>query len=294
MSIEQLHWSELDKYFTFSRRTLAKEPSWRYGAERVFEVANEGYSYISKFSSFEGKRYCDLGCGIFHPFGVSAIMFLNGAISTLSLDLEHSDHVRAAEALFDLLSDCLVFPEKWNWSNKSNEEFISLIRRFNLTALKEGKLVEGLSHLPMAYVVTDIHNPQIPAGSIDVMTSRAVLEHFLDFGTAVNRLFEIMSPGGIAFHSIDLVDHRAYENNNYHYFSFLSENKEWSDGVCNRLRSKEIRPFFENTGFEILMYEERSLEMPIDFENQISPYFLQNMSIQELCVTGIDCVIRRP
>ncbi len=293
MNPSQLHWSELDKYFTFSRRTLGTNSAWRYGPERVLEVAKEGFSYISKYSTVQDKRYCDLGCGTFHPFGVAAVMFLNGARSTISLDLEHSDHVRAAEALYDLLSDCIVFPEKWNWSACSDSEFIGRVRQFNLEALKQGKLIEGISHLPLGYVVTDIHSPRIELNSIDIMTSRAVLEHFLDFKVAMQRLFSIMAPGGIAFHSIDLVDHRAYESNDYHYWSFLSEGAEWSDGVCNRLRSGEIRFILEQVGFEILSYQQRSSEMPEGFVTQISPHFFEKMTPQELNVIGVECVVKR-
>jgi SAM-dependent methyltransferase len=293
MNTAQLHWSELDKYYTYSRRTLHADAAWRYGPERVCEVAKEGFSHISKYTSLGSKKYCDLGCGTFHPFGVSAVMLLNGAASTISLDLEHSDHARAAEALYDLLADCLVFPEKWNWSGKSEDEFTAGVRLFNLQALKQGKLVEGISHLPMGYAVTDIHHPQIEPGSIDIMTSRAVLEHFLDFGTAVKRLYEIMAPGGVAFHSIDLVDHRAYKSSDFHYWSFLSEGEGWSDGVCNRLRSKEIRPFIEQAGFKILSYEEKSSDMPEGFSRQISPHFLEKMTIEDLRVTCVECVLEK-
>jgi hypothetical protein len=293
MNTAQLHWSELDKYFTLSRRTLLADSAWRYGPERVREVAREGFEHISKYCSMEGKRYCDLGCGTFHPFGVSAVMFLNGVGSTISLDLEHSDHVRAAEALYDLLADCIVFPEKWHWSGGSTEAFLAGVRRFNLEALKQGKLVDGISHLPMGYAVTDIHSPQIEPDSIDVMTSRAVLEHFLDFGTAVERLFSIMAPGGVAFHSIDLVDHRAYKSKDFHYWSFLSEGPDWSDGVCNRLRSKEIRPVLEKAGFEIASYKEKTSDMPEGFISHVSPHFLDKMTPEELEVIGVECVIRK-
>jgi hypothetical protein len=293
MQASQFHWSELDKYYTYSRRTLSADSAWRYGPERVFVVAKEGYDAISKHASMYNKRYCDLGCGTFHPFGVSAVMLLNGAQSTISLDLEHSDHTRAAEALYDLLSECIVFPEKWNWSGKSVDEFIEGVRQFNLEALKQGKLVEGISHLPMGYIVTDIHSPQIQPESVDIMTSRAVLEHFLNFELAVKRLYSIMAPGGISFHSIDLVDHRAYESKDFHYWSFLSEDEGWSDGVCNRLRSKEIRPLLEQAGFEILSYVEKSSDMPEGFINQVSPHFLKEMTPQELCVIVVECVLKK-
>jgi len=44
-----------------------------------------------------------------------------------------------------------------------------------------------------------------------------------------------MSPGGVADHNIDLVDHRRYDESlNYHCWFILAEDEKWSDGVCNR------------------------------------------------------------
>jgi len=142
-----------------------------------------------------------------------------------------------------------------------------------MQALRLGRLDDGLSNLPLRHIVTDIHSPMLEEESIDIMTSRAVLEHFLNFDLAVDRLFALMRKGGIASHHIDLVDHRAYSSSEYHYWSFLAEGDDWSDGLVNRLRSCEIRPQFERAGFEILRYENRIGEMPKGFMRQVAGRF---------------------
>ena len=164
-------------------------------------------------------------------------MFLNGAGSTIALDLNDGNKQRAAESLADLLGDCCG-QEKWNWADVDDVKFINKIQRFNIQALNQGRLTEGLADVPMSHVVTDIHNPILEEESIDVMTSRAVLEHFLDFDVAMKRLFQLMRKGGVIYHHIDLVDHRAYRSSDYHYWSFLAEGEDWSDGLVNRLRIK--------------------------------------------------------
>lgn len=286
-------WTDLDRVFTFCRRELRAQPAWRYGVPRVLEVAWEGYEAIRPHLELRGKAYCDLGCGVQHPFGIAAVMYLNGAASCLALDLEPTSRMRAAEALGDLVADFRCFPERWNWSGQSEAEFLTLARRFDLAALQAGRLDEGLVGLPLRHVVTDIHSPDLEPGSLDVMTSRAVLEHFMDFDLAALRLFELMRPGGVACHHIDLVDHRAYFDKAFHFWSFLAEEEGWSDGLINTLRFSEIRPKLERAGFEILRYEPRRGKMPPGFMPQVKGRF-RAMSEEELSVTGVFCVIRKP
>lgn len=288
-----MHWIKVDELYTALRREIRSRRDWRHGPKRVHEVAKEGFDAVSAHLNLEGKRFCDLGCGIYHPFGVSAAMYLNGVGSALGLDLNRGDPRRAAEALADLLLDCLAFPDRWHWSGIPRAEFMERIRRFNLAALMDGNLAAGLEGLPLENCITDIHSPELPEGSIDIMTSRAVLEHFLDFGRAVERFFALLSPGGVAAHVIDLVDHRAYDGPAHHYWSFLAEDETWSDGLVNRLRSCEIRPHFERVGFEILHYENVHKEMPVGFAAQVKGRF-KAMPVEELNITTVRCVLRKP
>ncbi|NCD40860.1 MAG: methyltransferase domain-containing protein [Bacteroidia bacterium] len=242
-----------------------------------------------------GKSYCDLGCGTYHPYGISTIFYLNGAVSTVGLDVEDADEIRAAEALYDLLIDCIAYPEKWCWeANMNRAEFVERARSFNLNALQNGQLRAGIGDLPLKHVVTDIHDPVIAKESIDIMSSRAVLEHFLDFGVAVDRLFALMRPGGVAYHHIDLADHRAYwRNSSYHRWSFLAENDDWSDNLTNRLRASEIRPYFEKTGFNVLKYEIIRKTMPKGFEQYLKGRF-RSMSKDDLEALTVFCILVKP
>ena len=102
-----------------------------------------------------------------------------------------------------------------------------------------------------------------------------------------------MSPGGVAYHLIDLVDHRSYVSLDYHQWSFLAEDEQWSDGVCNRLRANEIYEYFERTGFEIVAYDvTKKVEMPIGFRKQLKGRFA-SMSDEELNTLQIACLIKK-
>jgi len=285
-------WKLTEPAFTTLRRQLFTDPIWRFGPLRIHEVASEGYHLLREFTPIEGKSYCDLGCGTMHPLGIAAIFYLNGAAHTLSTDLFPAEERRASEALSDLLWDCFCSMDKWCWSGNL-VQFRERLGEFDIPALRSGSLKTGTAKVPMRHVVTDIHSPSLQPNSIDLMSSRAVLEHFLDFGTAVRRLYDLMRPGGVAAHVIDIIDHRHYNDPEaFHYFSFLAEGDDWSDGLVNRLRSSEIKSHFQQAGFEILKYEEIRSEMPAGFSDKIAGRF-RAMSLEELSVTGIKCVLKK-
>ena len=286
-------WKLSEPAFTTLRRQLFSDQIWRFGPLRIHEVASEGYHLLREFTPIEGKTYCDLGCGTMHPLGIAAIFYLNGAAHTLSTDLFPADERRAAEALADLLWDCFCSMEKWCWSGNTGL-FRERLEQFDITALQSGNLKTGTAKVPMRHVVTDIHSPSLQPNSIDLMSSRAVLEHFLDFGTAVKRLYDLMRPGGVAAHVIDIIDHRHYNDPEaFHYFSFLAEGDDWSDDLVNRLRSSEIKSHYQQAGFEILKYEEIRSEMPVGFKDKVAGRF-RAMSLEELSVSGIKCVLKKP
>jgi|GEM_PF-1327582 len=286
-------WMELDQVFTTTRRKLFEQADWRYGPKRVREVAREAFEALASVVPLEGKVFCDLGCGEHHPLGTSTLMFLNGVRETIALDKVGSDTGRDAEALFDLLVECLIDPEAWHWSQIAREDFISKINQFDLKTLKSGNLEKGLAGAALTHRVEDILTTDI-VEHIDLMSSRAVLEHCLDFRAALNKLFAMMTPGGIAFHHIDLTDHRAYiDPTRFHWWSFLAEADDWSDGLCNRLRASEIRESLERAGFAILNFEGRRVAMPAGFRRLLKGRFAQ-MTDEELETVTVKCLIKKP
>lgn len=284
----------IDDIFTMCRRRLFQDIEWRYGPLRIRDVAKEAFEGITLFTSLRHTCYCDLGCGSHHPFGTSAIMYINGASSTIALDIARSDIQRASEALYDLLIECMINPSLWHWSGIGAEEYLTRIRQFDLVALRNGNLQAGLLHVPMRYIITDIRKPALVDGKIDIMSSRAVLEHFLDFEVSIRQLYRLMSPGGFAYHHIDLTDHRAHHNpSQYHYWSFLTEGEDWSDSLVNRLRVSEIRYYFEKTGFEIVNLGAKREVMPTGIHPQLKGRFAE-MPKDELDVTVALFTLHKP
>ncbi len=288
-----VHWMHLERQFSQARRALLQRPEWRYGTERVHTVAHQAYEGLSLGRSLVGASYCELGCGIYHPYGISTVFFLNGADVCFATDLHPSEAARAAEALGDLLLNIIAFPDDWHWSDFPREKFIERARLFNLKALLAGDLERGVKGIPIYYALTDIHHPSLPSSSFDLISSRATLEHFLDFPAACRRMFELSRPGSVAYHLIDVVDHRAYEPTGHHYWSSLTESDDWTDGLCNRLRPSELRAGFESAGYEIVDYQVDEGEPPADTWTCLGARF-RHLPASDIRATTLRCTVRRP
>ena len=125
-----------------------------------------------------------------------------------------------------------------------------------------GGLDDGLRHFRLHYLAPcDCRRVPLPDASIDIVTSRAVLEHippsvideiFLDS-------FRVLVPDGLACHVVDNSDHWEHRDKSISTVNFL----KFSDFVfrltCinslnyqNRLRHSEYLDLLLRSGFEIL------------------------------------------
>ncbi|MCB9832631.1 MAG: methyltransferase domain-containing protein [Planctomycetes bacterium] len=287
------HWGRLDPVYSELRRRLRADPAWRYGPLRVHEVASRVHERLSRQGSIVGLRYLDVGAGQQHPLGTTVALYLNGLSFGAAMDYAATEPRRAAEALYDLLVDCLVEPDRWHWSDIARDRFLGNVRRFDLPALRAGDLDRGIRDLPLRYLVGDLGNPPFKPESFDLMSSQAVLEHFLDHGQVFARLYQLLARGGRAYHRIDLSDHRRYdEPDRFHHWSFLAEDEAWSDGLCNRLRAEEMVAALAAAGFEVEVQERHRLPLPPGFRSRLAGRFAA-MSDAEIETTAIDCLTSR-
>src|SRR5690606_20639334 len=77
--VDSLSWQKVDALYDQCRLKLRTEPRWRYGSTRIHSTAGEWLGALQRHGGIAEKCYLDLGCGSHHPFGVSTVMYLNGA-----------------------------------------------------------------------------------------------------------------------------------------------------------------------------------------------------------------------
>lgn len=123
-------------------------------------------------------------------------------------------------------------------------------------------LPEGFRRLRLRYLAPcDCQRLDLPAASIDVVTSRAVLEHIPPdvVQSIFNESFRLLKPHGLACHIVDNSDHWQHTDNSISRVNFL----RFSDSVFrwtylnglnyqNRLRHSEYVEMLLKSGFTIL------------------------------------------
>jgi SAM-dependent methyltransferase len=95
-----------------------------------------------------------------------------------------------------------------------------------------------------------------PAGHFDLVISNAVFEHIVDVGLATRRIFEVLRPGGVSCHQVDLRDHRDFSRPLEYLLMSAQEEARWlaqseHHQGCQRRRS-DYEAAFARAGFDTL------------------------------------------
>ena len=290
---KQVNHRYYDNLYTDSRRILFPDQDWRQGPLRAHDVSAQVIRAFEKYNTHFSGNYLEIGSGPYSPLGVSTIMYLNGMEKCIAFDKNDSDHIRSAEALYDLLANCALEPNHWNLTGQDRNKYFERLYSFDISAIKNGNLAKGIAKTPLNYIIGDLENTPIASETISYVSSRATLEHIFDFRKGMQELYRIMKPGGISFHSIDLVDHRVYKDSKrYNMWSFLQEDKEWSDGLCNRLRSNEILEIASKVGFNVDVLKTEKNTIPPKILCKFNKFYT-SMDINELQITSIECVFKK-
>ena len=125
-----------------------------------------------------------------------------------------------------------------------------------------------------------------------MLTSFALLEHVTDLAGIFARCLELLAPGGISYHFIDLADHRSYRgDDSYTAFSFLTETA--APANMNRLRAPQFAAAALAAGFEVLVDRRIVAEMSADDrENLVAPF--STMPLEDVATTKQHLVLRKP
>ena len=155
-----------------------------------------------------------------------------------------------------------------------------------------------LASLNAAYITSATGSlAAVTEGSVDVVTSAAVLEHVrrAEFTTALAEMFRVLRPGGTACHLIDLRDHLSGGLHNLRFperfweHSFLAR----SGFYTNRLRSYEILAMMEAAGFEAaIAHVTRWPELPMPREAMTRQF--SELPDDELRIADFAVLLRKP
>jgi SAM-dependent methyltransferase len=136
---------------------------------------------------------------------------------------------------------------------------------------------------------------EIPAASVDLIFSQAVLEHVRrnEFVQIAAEMRRILKPDGVASHQVDLRDHLGGGLNNMRISSGLWETELMSRSgfYTNRIRFSEMCGIFERAGFLVDVESvARWNTVPIPIK-RLAPEF-RHFSEEELLVSSFHVLLR--
>jgi SAM-dependent methyltransferase len=211
------------------------------GALRLIEILRQSGTDIA------GRRVLEIGSG-WHPI-VPVVFIAAGARSVALTDLDRLLDARLLRsAITYVLDRCEAIAARIGTLDTDR------------ISIPDGDLDVMLAALDMTYTVP-WRTAMSPAASLDLIVSRAVLEHIppgtLDGMHADCR--RILVPGGVMIHLIDVSDHRAMRDKSLSRCAFLEyEDFAWRmlclnpQSYHNRLRHSDHVGLIRRNGFKII------------------------------------------
>lgn len=137
------------------------------------------------------------------------------------------------------------------------------------------------------------------SNEIDLVFSRAVLEHVNDLPATFHDMYAALKPGGIAIHLVDLKSHGLHRENPLDFLcwpTWLWSLMYSEKGVPNRLRINAYRDAVAQSGLEMLVLKPTLLASPDDVRavrSELATPF-KDLSEEDLTWLGFWLVCRKP
>ncbi len=266
----------------------------KYGHAKLRSKIRSVTGFLRPFDLPEGG-FVELGCGAHDPVALSTFFYLNGFEPSCGVDLLPPRVKQySAMSMYDILANMKIFPERYVWRGGDPRALAERIGTIDVAKFEGGDFFGGLESMngSVRLIDEDLLICDLQPSSIALLTSFAVLEHVTDLAGIFARCFELLAPGGISYHFIDLADHRSYRGNDtYSAFSFLTETV--APANMNRLRAPQFARAALDAGFELLVDRRTVAEMsPADKENLVAPF--SSMPLEDVATTKQHLVLRKP
>jgi SAM-dependent methyltransferase len=296
--LSDVSWHAADGLYADLHRRLEATPSWRYGPQRQLDEFRALGDQLRGTNHWPPARFLNFGCGRYQPVGLPLLALLSGASFAAATDLYPLlDERRSAEATLSLIERLILDPaDTPELATFGRAELLSRIEALiDLDHLRQGRLTRAIHPNHMLYRVESIYDCTLPAGSFDVILSRAVFEHLPDVPDALAALSNLLQPGGVLLATIDFADHRVYQSlSRYRHYSHLIDLDEPACGGTNRLRYPQYPPLFEAAGLQIEQYAPDVIEpLPPGVRARLAePY--RSMNENDLAVVSATARLRKP
>ncbi|HMN70393.1 MAG TPA: methyltransferase domain-containing protein [Rhodoblastus sp.] len=243
----------------------------------------------------KGGAFIELGCGAHDPLALPTYFYLNGFEPCYGIDLlPPRTEYYSAMSMYDICLNVRTFPRSYCRPGVEPKDILARLKDFHLTKFEQGNLAAGFGAAKdkVKFLQEDICEADIKRESCSLIVSFAVLEHVTDITRVAQTLYDLLLPGGVVYHFVDLADHRSYRGDGaFGPLSFLAD--EVAPPNMNRLRAPQITEAHVAAGFEVLRDSRETAEMPDEILKNLQPRF-KAFSLEDVSVIKQSLILRKP
>ena len=278
----------------FLSRTIQNGGGAKYGHAKLRSKIRSVTGFLKPYDLPRGG-FVELGCGAHDPIGLSTYFYLNGFEPACGVDLlEPRVPEFSALSMYDILANMKLFPQRYCWRGTQPADLAARIDSIDVERFELGDFAGGLASMDgkVRLIAEDLLECDLRPGSLALLCSFAVLEHVSDLSGIFDRCFELLVPGGITYHFIDMADHRSYRGDGaFGPFSFLFESQ--APANMNRLRAPQFAAAAAAAGFEVLVDRRIAGIMSEEERARLVPPF-SSMPIDDVIIAKQHLILRKP
>lgn len=278
----------------FLSRTIQDHGGAKYGHAKLRSKVRSVTGFLKGYDLPVGG-FVELGCGAHDPIGLSTYFYLNGFEPACGVDLlEPRVPEFSALSMYDILANMKLFPQRYCWRGTQPADLAARIDTIDVECFEQGDFDGGLASMDgkVRLIAEDLLECDLHRGSLALLCSFAVLEHVTDLGGIFDRCLELLAPGGISYHFIDMADHRSYRGDGaFGPFSFLFETQ--APANMNRLRAPQFAAAAQVAGFEVLVDRRIAGTMSDDDRTRLVAPF-NAMAFDDVIITKQHLILRKP
>lgn len=257
------------KYLIFRKLNIGKHGNMDDNSYSI-RVFQDYFQVFNKYKEISSKKYKFLELGPGDSISTGIISSYNNFERAFLVDKGNYaiKNIKSYKKLIEVLNEKYQIKKYTEINN-----FKDILNEFNIRYF-----TKGLKSLM-----------RIPTGSVDLICSKAVLEHLSrdEFITFQKELFRILKKGGICYHVVDYRDHLTGKLNHMRLSWSFWESKIWKKvGIyTNRITFIEMKNLFLKIGYLTQYQKIRKWNKLNTPKSKLIKYF-RTKSDEELSIFG--------
>ena len=252
-------------------------------------IFNEILGYSSPYFDFDKPfNFLNFGAGTSNPLALPIMFSSLGAKNAYALEPGNISKDKTLFGLNEAYLDIISKPSEYGTIEGYSQRLANMANAIDLPALFKYDLLGALKSL---YLLSDYgESITLDDNSIDLIYSRSVFEHILNFSEVVAEIDRVLSDSGVMVHDIDFTAHNKVNKFSFYYVDSSTASSHLTG--LNRLRLPDYLEHFSAMGFEVNVVHKESAERNELNEGLLVDSF-SRYSIEDLLISRAIIVVTR-